>query len=151
MSHAILTATPTVDTNIFASGDLIGATFITFSNGLLAGKHCGQIRHAMIVDNSVNTADIDVLFFNTAPSNSTYTENAALTLHATDQSYLIGETTLAKHTSLAASSIHQTALADATYIPFILTSDNLYAVLISRGTPTFTATGVTLRIAISFD
>jgi hypothetical protein len=133
-----LTATPTVSTSAYTSGDNVGGK-ITLSDVCRGQMGSGLIQSVVITSKSLQTATFDVVFFNSDPSGSTFTDNVAQAVVDADLSKIIGVAQCTTVVALAAESIHQaTGLA----LPFALSggATTLYAAIIVRGTPTLGST-----------
>ena len=147
----VVEKTPTLDTNAFATGDLIGSEAIDLSSAVLGVSDqseggSGIIDSVVITDLDAQSANLDVLFFDTDPTNSTYTENAEFDLHDTDLVSLVGVAHITDWTDFKDNSMGQ---AHNLNIPFVLnTGATLFAVLVSRGAPTYGASGLTLRVGV---
>lgn len=136
----------TVDTGAYESGDLIGGKITidppspaSIGNGVL-------IQSVVITDLAGQEAEIDVMFFDGDPANTTFTDNAAFDPNDADlENFGAGIATVDDWHSFNDSSLGQ-ALRLA--IPIVPEEEvgTFYAVLISRGTPTFGASDLTLRI-----
>ena len=140
-------ATPTVDTAAFATGDLIGAAAIELS-GATGGNeiHGGMIQSVIVTDLAKQSAALDIVFFDADPSNTTFTENAAFDPDDADILNIIGVAAITDWKAFNDSSVGQ-ALNLA--IPFVAdTKNKLYAVIVSRGAPTYGASDVTLRVGV---
>ena len=150
----VLTSTPAVDTSAYADGDLIGVAEIALpvavrGDGLKPAS--GIIQAVIVTDLADNSADLDVYFFDRELTNTTFSDNDAWDVSDVDLLTLIGVANLTDHRSLSDNSNSQLLNIG---LPFVLpaTSAILYAVLVSRGTPTFaTASDLTLRVAILQD
>ena len=142
---------PAVDTNAYASGDLIGSAVIEFE-GAVPGDGAnsqtigGLIQSVIITDLAKQSANIDVVFFDANPSNTTFTDNAAFDPADADLPNVIGVVSVTDWKAFNDSSMGQ-ALQVA--LPFVLDSGNtLYAALVSRGAPTYGASDITVRVGI---
>ena len=150
----VLTATPAVDTSAYSDGDLIGAAEIALPLAVRADglkEASGIIQAVIATDLADNSADLDVYFFDRELTNTTFSDNDAWDVSDVDLLTLIGVANLSDHRSLSDNSNSQLLNIG---LPFVLpaTSTILYAVLVSRGTPTFaTASDLTLRVAILQD
>ena len=150
----VLTATPAVDTGAYTSGDLIGAAEIVLplavrSDGLKEAS--GIIQAVIATDLADNSANMDVYFFDRELTNTTFSDNDAWDVSDVDLLTLIGVAALTDHRSLNDNSNSQLLNIG---LPFVLpaTSAILYAVLVSKATPTFaTSSDLTLRVAILQD
>jgi hypothetical protein len=138
LASKVLTATPTVSTGAYSTGDNVGGK-ITLSDVCRASMGSGLIQSVVITSKSLQTATFDVVFFNADPSGSTFTDNAAQAIVDADLSKVVGVAQCGTVVALAAESIHQaTGLA----LPFALSggATTLYACIVVRGTPTLGST-----------
>jgi len=149
----ILTATPAIDTSAYANGDLVGSSEIALSPAVLASglrPSSGVIQSVIIVDEDAQEISLDVYFFDTELVNTTFTDNAAFAPADADLDFLIGVAAVTDWKSQSSNSVGQELnLA----MPFELAAGQttLYAVLVTRGAPTYAAAGLTLRVAILQD
>lgn len=145
---AWLEATPTIDTSAYASGDLIG-TKMSFGLGDTWGNaRAGEIRSVLVADNAKQDAQLDVLFWDTDPSNTTFTDNAALTVADADLVNLFGVAEIFTWKDFNDNSV---GIAQNLTIPLVFPSGTktLYAAIVSRGTPTYAADDdLTVRVGI---
>lgn len=144
-----ITATPTVDTNIYASGDTIGS-YMTFSKACLAGTAKGQILGVKIFDKSKTGVDIDLVLLNSSSPAGTFTDNAAFDPNDSELSSIVAIIPVTTHKAFSDNGISQAA--NILY-PVRCNSDmNIFGYLVSRGTPTYAASGdVTLQIEVVAD
>jgi hypothetical protein len=143
----IITATPVITASqAYAAGNLIGNAALSFAAGAEAPSSnatnpvgaSGIIRAVFIADKDKQDANIDVLFFSQALA-STLTDKAAFNPTNADLLNCIG---LAQITTYSAFSGNGFGQVSGLYIPFALAAGiTLTAVLVSRGTPTWTTTG----------
>lgn len=139
----LISQTPTIDTAVYASGDLL-TPLMTFDVGNVGDG--GVIKSLMIVDLDADSPALDVLFFTSNLSNSTLTLNAAADIHDTDILTFIGHVSFVSGNwiALADSSV---ATRENLSLPF--TTGTLYAVAVSRGTPDeLTATDITFILGV---
>ncbi len=136
-SH-IVAVTPTTDQ--YASGDLIGEK-LTISDPLHYSGGRGRVLSIILADRAKQNAVIDLILFDANPSATTFTDNGLLTIADADLFRICGiiPITSGDYADFVASSVVSTydinlgiALRGAT--------KDLYACLVSRGTPTFAAT-----------
>lgn len=138
-------AAPAVDTNAYAAGDLMGAAEIELK--LPTGSESGQggvIQSVGIIDLAAQAQNIDVMFFDTEPSGTTFTDNAAFDPADADLAHCVGVASITDWKSFADNAYGQVLNVA---IPFVATG-SLYAVLVSRGTGTYGASDITLRVGI---
>lgn len=134
----VIKVAPVISTGIYASGDNIGG-LLTIS---AATKDCrsGVIEAVTIADRDKEDAPIDIIFFDANPTATTFTDNDAQVLHDTDLFRIIGVVKLlaASYSDFTLSSVVSSQNIN---FPFKLSGSSiLYACLVVRGTPTYTAT-----------
>jgi len=161
-------ATPTIEaSSAYSAGDSIGAAVISLAGataetgGLTAAEvreaagwgtgnetHGGMIQSVILTDLGKQSAEIDVVFFDADPSQTTFTDNAALDVDDADLLNIVGVAAVTTWKDFSDNSVGQTLnLA----IPFVLEDggNTLYAALVSRGTPTYASTAdLTLRVGV---
>ena len=138
MNNSIRTvsASPTVDTNAYASGDLIGGK-LTFAD--LAGK--GQmlkIMTAVIVDQAKQTADLDLVLFRDNPGATTFTDQAALDVADADLGKVCGVIAFRSGQTFGFND-NGVMVQQNVGLCTQLVGTTLYGALVSRGTPTYAA------------
>ncbi len=138
----------TVQAAEYAAADIAGGklSFTSFGEAAVGGAG-GIIESVMITDLAKQSTNKDIVFFDTDPSNSTFTENGAVTVHDTDILNIIGVAQVTTWVALADSSVGQVLNLN---MPFVLsTGTTLFAIMIERGTPTYAGTGdVTIRLGV---
>lgn len=141
-----LTAIPVVSTTPYTAGDVVG-TKMTLANASRLAAGSGIVQALMLHSKGALTGPFDVLLFSADPTNSTFTDNAALAVNAADFDKLIGVVHVTDWTSLGTPSLGQ---ALSLGLPFKLPANNtLFAVIVARGTPTLTSTSqITLAARI---
>lgn len=147
---SIREAVPVCDTSAYASGDLIGdaALKLEFPVGHEQKERAGLIQSVSIIDLAAQAADIDVVFFDEEPDNTTFTDNAAFDPADADMEKIIGVASVTDWKSFSDNAFGQD---HNIVLPFVLTGiyDALWAVPVSRGTPTFAAaTDLRIRVGI---
>lgn len=135
----------------YASGDLIGdQSPITLAAARVSGGS-GIIHSITIKDLSKQNAALKVVIFDSNPSGTTFTDNAALDVADADIDKIIGwvDIAAADYISFADSSVaHIKGLS----IPFLASgSVNLYFCIISNGTPTYVADELSIAFGILQD
>lgn len=135
----------------YADGDLIGAK-MTFSNILRSDIGGAMVVSAEVLDASTNAAALDLLLFNADVSTaSVYSsgDNAALAVAAADLANLVGVVSFSTgdYSQFADNEIAVVNnIGLGVYMP---NGQDLYGVMVSRGTPTYTSTDdLTVRINI---
>lgn len=134
-----VSATPTVDTNIYASGDLIG-TKMEFDVGQFRDAGGFILDSVTLVDQAKQSANVDLVLFNADPSGTTFTDNAAFDVADADMSKICAVVSLTTHVTFNDNSL---SIARDQGIPIklgkSLASQRLYGALVARATPTFAA------------
>lgn len=148
LSQTVVTVTQTVTaSSAYASGNCVGA-LITIANAAASSGGSGTILAAVVDCLSAQTTQMDLIFFDSDPSSgSTITDKTALAIAAAGSPKAIGVNHITDWTSLGTPSLGQ---GQNQPIPFSIPSGTtLYAVLVTRATPTFAATGdITVRFEI---
>ena len=131
------TISPTVDTSAYADGDNIGGTeyqlsdVVNYTNGGFAW--CVVVR-----DYAEQTPGFTMLFFSAEPSNTTLTDNSALTIADADLANCIGFISVesADYYALTGNSI---AFKSDVGVAYVADADDLWVVLVADGAFTFGA------------
>jgi hypothetical protein len=134
LGHSSTSISP--NSTAYASGDLIGRKLVL--PGLVAyGGGRSLISSMALSDLDKQNVAIDVLFFESDPTGTTFTDNAALDVADADMPKICG---LFSITASDYANFNDNSLA--TVKPAIGLNTNgtsvVYAALISRGAPTFT-------------
>ena len=137
--------TPTISTGIYAAKDAIGALY-TFSNAARWSGGSGRVVGVTVVDKDQERADMDLVLFRatfTAP-----TDNAVFDPTDTELLDCIGWIPIGGGMY---SDFNDNSVAHVDCdLAFSLAGTDLFAAMVSRGTPTYTGTSdlvVTLTIA----
>lgn len=142
---------PVCDTNIYASGDLIGG-LLTFANAARVAAGSGTIQGVVIGDLAKQDSAIDIVFFNANPDGTTFTDQAALDIADADIPKIIG---VMKVLASDYSDFNDNSVATKAPfgLPFKLASGtSIYACLVCRGTPTYaSASDLTPKVKIYQD
>lgn len=123
----------------YSAGDLVGGLLTIMESAL-----GGLIQSVVITDLAKQNVNKDVVFFDTNPANTTFTENAALAIADADLVDVLGVAAVDTWFSFSDNSVGQ-ALNLA--IPFVNTP--LYAAIVERGTANYASTSdLTIRIGV---
>ncbi|MBY0408380.1 MAG: hypothetical protein K2Q01_11880 [Rickettsiales bacterium] len=132
-----LTLTPTVTAGAYTTGMVAGGK-LSLSGAVRVSGGAGMIQSVSVSKKTALTAPYDVYFFHTDPTNSTFTDNAALALNVADLPFLIG---VARCTDLVDNGTPKTLQAVNVALPFKLSSGTtLFAVAVIRGAETYAST-----------
>lgn len=133
---AQFTDTTTVDTAIYAGGDLVGG-IRTIANWAKATGGGAKLRSVSVWCEDGELAQASLLFFNATPSGGTYTDNLAPVWAAGDFAKFLGKIDIvtADYATIGGDGI----ATKACEIPLPVAATSLFCVVIATATPTFTA------------
>lgn len=137
-----ISATPVIDTNIYAAGDAVGG-ILTFSNAIIKASKSAKIESVLITDKGAQSAVLSLTLFATSPSSSTVTNNAALDVADADLDKIIGRVAIAAADYTVFNTNDNSIAYVQTAVPLFNDADSydIYGVLrITSGTPTWTST-----------
>ena len=128
-----------VDTNIYASGDALGAK-ASFSN---VPEH-GVIHSIMVIDRDSENVNLDLVLFRTDIAGSA--ANAAFAPTDAELSTLVGSVLVDTWKSFSTNSM---GIETNIGLPYWARTGSLYFQCVTRGTPTYTAaTDLLIALAI---
>jgi len=132
----IVAVTPTIDTEIYASGDQIGTA--TLVPATIANSNVLQIDTITVMDLSKQKAAINVLFFSSLPTVVSVDNGAFDISDAEMAAKCLGYVPIASadYKDIANSSVATVRGIDLS----VLRSTALYMMVLSAGTPTYTST-----------
>ena len=135
-----------VDTNAHTANDVVGAEM------RFTGCKGGTLQSITISDEGNQDVDYIILFFSSNPA-GTYTENAAIAPADQDLDLIIYWTTITSGSnSLTQFTDNKISGLFNLDVPLQGTGSDIYAVLFTTGTPTYTATddiAVTIQVETS--
>ncbi len=133
-----LTITPTITAGLYTSGQVVGGK-LSLSGAARVNGGSGLIQSALIGVKTALVVPYDILIFDTDPSNSTFTDNAALAVNVADLPSLVG---VIQCNTLISLGTPQALQALNVALPFKLSAAStiLYAVIVIRGAQTFAST-----------
>lgn len=136
---------PTIAIAAYAAGQCIGG-LIGFPNLAQANNDEFLLQVAELSDAANQKAAIDLLLFDGIPANSTFNDAAAAALAAQDLPLHIDTISFQAANYISGGSTAVCSLRGLE-IPIMLPSvATLYAALICRGTPTYTAKALNLKL-----
>lgn len=145
-----VTVAPTVTAaSAYTSGNTLGS-LLTFTNAARVAAGSGIIQNVSIDFKSAQTAPVDLLLFIASPSGSTVTDKTAVAVAVGDFDKQLAPIHITDCTNTGTTSVcSATALGIAFALP---AGRDLYAIAVTRGTPTFTATtDVSVRLTVLQD
>lgn len=145
----VVEAAPTCDTNAYTAGDLIGGK-LTLSNATAYTVYSGIISNVVIEDKDAESTDIDVVFFDTDPSTTTFTDNAAFDPSDTDLLNIICVVSVTTDVTFNDNGLSYALNQNC---PFRTPGSNtIYAALVAREAVTYTSSSdLLLRVGILQD
>lgn len=155
--RAVLSATPTISASpVYSTGDSVGG-LLSFTNAVAYSGGSGVIENVIIKDLAKQDAELDLILFDTNPTNTTPTDNAALDIHDTDLATVIAIINISTYADFSDNSVGQSYPVGG--LPFKLTTGTtLYGLLVNRTetspptTPQYSTTSdITVRLVIRQD
>lgn len=133
-----LTNTPTITAGAYTTGMVVGGK-ISLTGAARVNAGSGLIQSASVSVKTALTAPYDILIFDTDPTNSTFTDNAALAVDVLDLPSIID---VIQCNTLVSLGTPQMLKASNVALPFKLSAaaTTLYAVIVIRGAQTFAST-----------
>lgn len=147
LSQRIVDITPVMDTSIYASGDVLADTFAVTNIGRTK-NFGGTIETLVLIDEDDQGAAMTVLFFGANVSLGTV--NGAPSISDANARNFIGKVTVATTDWLDLGGVRVAYfnLLGMIYRPATDTQNIYAAILNGTGTPTYTASGLKLRIGV---
>jgi len=126
----VSSVTPTIDTAIYAAGDLIGGKLVftdVIPNGIITSVN--------IIDRDNEAADLEINFFTVDPTNTTFTDNAPFDPDLLDIINMLPPALVNTHSAFANNGL---SYATNLNIPYKVAGTTLWGAIKSIGTPTYT-------------
>lgn len=144
----IFDAALTLSTAPYSAGDLLG-TLLTCAAARVAGQGV-VVLHVTATDLGKQDKALDVVFFDSAPSASTFTDNGALDVADADLPKVVGYVNLG---TADYCDFNDNAIATKRSVGLAAnpTSGTLWYCAVTRGTPTYGTADVTLRLGLLQD
>jgi hypothetical protein len=143
------TATPTVTSaSAYTAGNLVGG-LMTFTNCFASGLTSGVLQSVVIKSKSVQTTTFKLYIFSQQPTNTVWTDKTAPNINALDLPFLIDIFLFAAPDSGLGTMTIYTQDGLGKSIANTANGQNLWGLLVTTGTPTFSSTSdvsVTLGI-----
>ena len=135
-------ATVAVNTDAYAAGDLVG-TKLTLANAYPVESKEPYLHSITVQDLDSQAAELDFVFFDADPSGTTFTNNSALDIADADLPKIIGFATLtaSDYCAFADNSVGTVGNLGIACKPAVNT---LYCAIVARGTPTYSANGLSV-------
>jgi hypothetical protein len=140
-----VTVSPAITSIIpYVTGNQVGG-LMTFSSAVNSITYSGVIDSIVIKSKSIQTSGFNLYLFKTNPASSTWTDKTTPAINASDIPYLIGVYSFdaTDDSGLGTITLYQSSSTlgnGNSPKAIVLTSSNLYGVLVATGTPTFNST-----------
>lgn len=136
-SQVVIAPTVTVTAGAYTPGFVVGG-LLSLAGASRVNAGSGTIQNALVTVKTALNQPYDVFFFNTNPTNSTFTDNAALAINVADLPSLAG---IVHCTDLVSGGTPQ-ILQSINQVGFKLSASatTLYAVIVIRGSQSFAST-----------
>ena len=133
-----ISVTPTIDTNIYTSGDCIGG-LMTFSNAARISGGSGIIQSILVKDNTqAQRAAMDLLFFDR--SVTVAGNNSPVAMSDSDMAFCLGVVPIGPYnTAWPGTPLNSISTLLNVGLPFVLNGTDLFVQAVVRGTPTYAA------------
>lgn len=144
----IITGT-TNNTAAYTSGDFLG-TKLTATNAARVAAGSGFIEAIIIRDVDNIKAALDLVFFNTDPTNTTFSDNGAVEFADADMANAFGHISIVAGDYITTQTTGGNAVATKLIgLPFKLPAGTtIYAGAIVRATPTYTTNSAALQYTL---
>ena len=140
--------TLSLDTNAYASGDVL-AEVQEVTGALRSAALTGVIQSLAVLDKDDQGEALDVVFFKASASLGT--ENAAVSISDADADKILGVVEVAAGDFVDLVNSQLAVKANLSIVAAVASGTSIYVGAISRGTGTYTASGITLKIGILQD
>lgn len=144
--RVVVTATPTLDTLIYASGDCLHTSVLSFANAVRVSGGSGWVDKLSIVDKDLQSAAGELWLFSASVTPAA--ANAPHSISDADAALCVGVISFGTY---FASALNSVSVAKDVRLPFTVAATSLFGILVTRATPTYTAAGLVVTLHISQD
>ena len=141
----VVSATPTLDTSIYAAGDSLHTAAIEFAAAVRVSAGTGRVRKVVVVDKDLQSAAGELWLFSATVTPAA--ANAAHSISDADAALCVGVIPFGTYYASALNSI-SVASPD---LPIKCAATSLFGILVTRGTPTHSAAGLVVSLQIAQD
>lgn len=142
----IVTATPVLDTSIYASGDVLWTTSVALTNLLRVSGGKAILRSITIVDEDDQGVALDLFFFRAAQSLGTV--NAAPNISDANARDCLGFVSFVAGDYIDLGGARVAHKANLATLLTGTASRDVHIGAITRGTPTYTASGLKISVGV---
>lgn len=122
----------TVTAGAYSAGYNMGG-LITFTSAFQSVPGTGALANCYVTDKVIKSVPMELIFFSSNPTNTTFTDNAALNINAADLPKISGRCQL---TSFSTFSANEVTGCDDRYIWMSSATGTVYAALVVRSAVT---------------
>lgn len=140
----VVSATPTLDTAIYASGDSLHTAVLSFANAVRVSGGSGVVDKLIVVDKDLQSAAGELWLFSASVTPAA--ANAAHSISGADAALCVGVIPFGTY---YASALNAVSVAKDVRLPFVVAATSLFGILVTRGTPTYTAAGLVVSLTIA--
>lgn len=142
-----ISVTPTLDTGgAYTSGDCLHTTVLTFPNAVSQTGGTGTIKKLVVIDSDVQSAAGELWLFS-----ATVTPAAANAAHSISDAHALLCVGVIPFGTYYASALNSVSVSAALNVSFTVAATSLFGILVTRATPTYTASGLTVNLFIAQD
>lgn len=149
----VYTLDPVVETGAYASGDLIGEK-LTLTNVMENDFNTAVLLSVTVGDQAKQNSALDLIFWAEDPATGTFTDNAALDVDDADLDLIVAVVSVGAGDYVDFSDNSIAFIGGINQIIQASGDDNanLYLAIVSRGTPTYVATGdIRIKVGLLLD
>lgn len=140
----VVSATPTLDTVIYASGDSLHTAVLEFASAVRVSGGSGVVDKLVVVDKDLQSAAGELWLFSASVTPAA--ANAAHSISDADADLCVGVIPFGPY---YASALNSVSVAKDVRLPFTVAATTLFGILVTRGTPTHTASGLVVSLQIT--
>lgn len=139
-----ISVTPTLDTSAYGSGDRMGS-LMTLTGVCPVKGGFARLEQVTVLDQAAQSAAFDIWFFSSSPTIAS-ADNAPFDLNDANAQLAVGmvKMTAAEYSASASNSLGVTT-SKGMKLQCAADSNTLYAICVSRGTPTYAASSLILN------
>lgn len=139
-----VSATPTLDTSAYASGDSLHTAVLTFENAVRVAGGSGYIDKMVILDKAKQSATGVLWLFRATVTPAT--ANAAHSISDADAAKCVGYVQFGPYKESALNSVSNRVGVNH---PFEVDGTSLFGILVTEGAPTYGASDLVVTLGIS--
>jgi len=140
----VVSVTPTLDTSIYASGDSLHTTVLSFANAVRVTGGSGYVDKLVVVDKDLQSIAGELWLFSASVTPAA--ANAAHSISDADAALCVGVIPFGPY---YASALNSVSVSKDIRLPFTVAATTLFGILVTRGTPTYTASGLVVSLQIA--